>query len=405
MRARGWPVAAAALPPLVALEWLQPALFPVHLGDTLVDRTALVQCVDLGGVLLASALVAGVNLAVLESWRWWRGSRGRPVRVWLGAGLALAAAWGYGSLRIAALERAVAAAPALRVAVVQGSFDALEKRRDAERLHRQYLEQTRELPASSGLDLVIWPETVYVRGLKGPLPIAGDQIRAELRTPLLFGGALVETASGSRRRYNAALLIGADGAIRDAYAKNLPVPFAERVPLGDRFAPLTAWFPHAQAFAAGSDAPPLRLGTWRISTPICSESAEPAFVRAMVRRADPHLIVTLANDAWFGDSQEPWIHLAVTRLRAVEHKRALVFASNSGPSAVVDPLGRVVARAGLLTRESLVASVPLLSGPTLYARLGDWPGWLALACVAFSLGVRRRPPRDPIASRDQSHSG
>ena len=198
---------------------------------------------------------------------------------------------------------------------------------------------------------------------------------------------------GGRRTFNSALLIGADGVIQAGYDKNLPVPFAEKVPLAERFPSLAALFPHAQEFGAGSDTPPLRLGPWRISTPICSESAEPAFVRRMLARADPHLIVSLANDAWFGDSQEPWIHLAVARLRAAEHKRFLVHATNSGVSAVVDPFGRVVARAGLLTRENLIATVRLRDGQTVYARLGDWPGWLGLAITLLALNRRRDAPR------------
>jgi apolipoprotein N-acyltransferase len=48
---------------------------------------------------------------------------------------------------------------------------------------------------------------------------------------------------------------------------------------------------------------------------------------------------------------------------------------------VIDPLGRVVARSGLLTRESLRATVRLLEGRTLYARTGDWPGWLAAGAL------------------------
>ena len=388
VRRQGWPLAVAALPPWLALEWLQPALFPVHLGDTLVDRTAFVQIVDLGGPLLASALLLAVNLALCESWRWWRGARPRPLALWIAVAGALAAAGGYGSWRSAAVERSLADAPQLRLALVQGNLGALEKRRDASRLHRHYLAQTRELPEASDLELVIWPETVYARGLQGPLPISGELIREDLRTPLLFGATLLRVESGRRRSYNSALLIGADGAIRDGYEKNLPVPFAERVPLAERFAALAALFPHAQEFGAGSDTPALRLGPWRIATPICSESADAGFVRRMVARADPHLIVTLANDAWFGDSHEPWIHLAVTRLRAIEHKRALVLASNSGPSAVVDPLGRIVARAGLLTRENLTATAPLLATPTLYGRFGDWPGWLALVSTALAEDVK-----------------
>ena len=394
LRRRDLPVAAAGIPPLLLLEWRWPAIFPVHLADTLVDRTALLQIVDLGGPLLASALIAAVNLAVFESWRWLRGRRGLPALVWLSVAAALLGAWGYGTARIHFVERSLAAAPALRVGVVQGNLEALEKRRDPLLVHRRYLEQTRQLiaagPAGSAPDLLIWPETVYSGGLAGELPLAGDAIREELRAPLLFGAATVRTQDGLRRKFNSALLIGPDGAIRTGYDKNLLVPFAERIPLADRVPALAAWFPHAQEFGAGSDTPPLRLASWRISTPICSESAEPGFVREMVSSARPHLIASLANDAWFGDSQEPWIHLAVTRLRAAEHKRYWVHATNSGVSAVIDPFGRLVARAGLLTRENLTAEVRLRDEPTLYARLGDWPGWLALALTALALAATQR---------------
>jgi apolipoprotein N-acyltransferase len=392
LRRRNLPAPAAALPALLVLEWLYPSLFPVHLGDTLVDQVALVQIVDLGGPLLASALVALVNLAVFESWRWWRGERPQPLAAWTLAGLAVMAAFGYGTARIGALSRSLAVAPSLRVGLVQGNLGVLEKRREAALVHRRYLEQSRELLASAELDLLVWPETVYFRGLEGPLPISGEAIREELRAPLLFGAATVGVRDGRRRTFNSALLIGVDGVIRSGYDKNLPVPFAEEVPFAERFPALAALFPHAQEFGAGTGTPPLLLAGWRISTPICSESAEPAFVRRMLAQADPHLIVSLANDAWFGDSQEPWIHLAVARLRAAEHKRFLVHATNSGVSAVVDPLGRVVAQAGLLTRENLVATVRLRDEPTLYTRLGDWPGWLALAVVLSALAGRRAAP-------------
>jgi apolipoprotein N-acyltransferase len=391
LRQKNLPVALAALPPLLVLEWRYPSLFPVHLGDTLVDQTALIQIVDLGGPLLASVLVALVNLAVFESWRWWRGERPRLLSTWICVGLAVFGAAGYGMARIGGISRSLADAPALRVGLVQGNLGVLEKRREAALVHRRYLEQTRELLAAAELDLVVWPETVYIRGLKGPFPISGEAIREELRAPLLFGAATVRTVEGRRRIFNSALLIGADGVIQAGYDKNLPVPFAEEVPLAGRFPAFAALLPHAQEFGAGSGTPPLSLGPWRISTPICSESAEPWFVRRMLEQADPHLIVSLANDAWFGDSQEPWIHLAVARLRAAEHKRFLVHATNSGVSAVVDPFGRVVARSGLLTRESLTATVRLRDEQTPYARLGDWPGWLGLAITLAALAWRRVP--------------
>jgi apolipoprotein N-acyltransferase len=385
-RARGWPVAAAGVLPLVALEWLFPQLFPVHLGDAFVDRTHFVQIADLGGPLLVSALAALVNAALFESARWLAGTAPRPVACWAVAALALAAAGAYGSHRLAALERAASAAPALRVGIVQANFGVLEKRRDPGAVHRRHQQQTRELLAEGPLDLVVWPETVYSRGVSGPFPVAGDLIRGDHGTPLLFGAASVRSEGGARRVYNSALLIQADGTIRESYDKNLLVPIAEQLPFARA---LRGLFPHAQDFGAAEETPPLTLGALRISTPICYEAAVPGFVRRMVLGADPHLLVMLANDAWFGDSHEPWIHLAVARMRAIEHHRHLVRATNSGVSAFVDPAGRVLARSELLASQNLRGTVRPLEGRTLYARLGDWPGWLAAAGLLGMLRVRR----------------
>ena len=394
IRTRGWPVALAGAAPLVVVEWLYPQLFPPHLGDALVDRTRLVQIADLGGPLAVTALAVLVNAAVFETARWARGRSPTPIGTWLAAGLALVGAALYGGHRLAALERASADAPALQVGIVQGNADVLAKRRDPEQTHALYLAETRELVARGPLDLVVWPETVYTRGIQGPLPVAGRPIRGDVDVPLLFGAASVRTdADGRSRTYNSAFLVGADGAIRDGYDKNLLVPFAERLP-GAFGAALRALLPHAQDFGASDAVPPLRLGAFRIATPICYEAAVPGFVRRMVREARANLVVMLSNDAWFGDSQEPWIHLAVARMRAIEQHRFVVRATNSGLSAVIDPAGRLVVRSGLLTRETLRGAVRALDGETLYARAGDWLGWLAaIACAATAIarapGARR----------------
>jgi apolipoprotein N-acyltransferase len=392
LRARGWPIALAGSAPLVAVEWLYPQLFPAHLGDAFVDRTRFVQIADLGGPLAVTALAVLVNAALFESYRWARGDHTPPLATGVATLLALSATAGYGVFREAALAEAMATAPALRVGIVQGNADVMEKRRDPERMHALYLTQTRELLAEGPLDLVVWPETVYTRGIQGPLPVAGQLIARDLGVPLLFGAASVRAAEDGRaRRYNSAFLIGADGTIRDGYDKNLLVPFAERLPFGE---PLRGLFPHAQDFGAAEATPALRLGAWRIATPICYEAAVPAFVRRMVAEAQPNLLVMLSNDAWFGDSHEPWIHLAVARMRAIEHHRFVVRATNSGISAVIDPAGRLLAQSGLGRSENLRGTVRMLGTPTFYGRAGDWIGWLAAAgCgVMLLVGAPRYGP-------------
>jgi len=396
LRRRGSTVTLAGIAPLLLVEWLQLQIFPLYAGNGLVSVPAAplwLQTADLGGPLLLSALVAGVNVVVFETLRWWSGERARPVAAWLTALVVATMVVGYGAVRMAELDAASAAAPALRVGLVQANLSPLEKSTLSVVTHERHLAQTRELLAQGDLDLVVWPETAYVRGLRLPLPIAGRPILGDLAVPLLFGASSVREESGRRRKGNAALLIGADGMIRDVYQKNLLIPLAEYLPLAALVPGIRRWLPQVDDFDAAADTPALHLGPWRLATPICYEAIRPDFVRRMVRAAEPHLLVTLANDAWFGDSQEPWLHLGLARLRAVEHRRYLVRATNSGISAVVDPAGRLVARTGVLTQENLRAVVHPLEGTTVYAWIGDWPGWLAAALAGVAL-TRRRPPSE-----------
>jgi apolipoprotein N-acyltransferase len=400
LRRRGWPVAVAGIPPLLAVEWLQPQLFPVHAGAALVLAPPLVQIADLGGPLLLSAFVGAQNAAVYAAWAWLRGERGLPLVPGAVAAALVLLVLAYGHARSAAIARGSAVEPALRVGLVQANLGLLEKRTRVVLGHQRHLEQTRELLAEGSLDLVVWPETAYVRGLRRPLPLEGQPIREDLTVPLLFGGTSVWEEGGRRVSANSALLVASDGRIRDAYDKNLLIPLAEFAPFADVVPQVAALFPHVQEFRSADATPPLRLGPVRIVTPICYEVVRPDFVRRMVREARPHLIVTLANDAWFGDSQEPWIHLALARLRAVEHRLWLVRSTNSGVSAVVDPTGRVVAQTGLLTRENLRAVVHPREARTLYTRLGDWPGPLAVVLTVLGLAVGPRPRSADPATKE-----
>jgi apolipoprotein N-acyltransferase len=390
VRRRGWSVAVAGIPPLIVVEWLQPQLFPVYAGAGLLAVPAWAQAADLGGPLLLTALVGVGNVAAFESWAWWSGRRVRPLAVWAAALAVALAVPAYGRVREAAVAAAAASSPALRVGIVQANLDVLEKEALSRVTHRRHLELSRELLRAGEVDLLVWPETAYVRGIRGPLPVSGRPIVEDVAVPLLFGGTAVEERDGRRRKSNSAFLVGADGMIRDAYAKNLLIPLAERLPVVGDVEAVARWLPHVEEFRAASDTPALHLGSWRIVTPICYEIVRPDFVRRMIGATHPHLVVTLANDAWFGDSQEPWLHLALARLRAIEHRRFVVRATNSGVSAIIDPTGRLIAHTALLTRATLHGTVALLDTVTPYTRVGDWPAWIATLLLATSL-VRHAP--------------
>ena len=118
----------------------------------------------------------------------------------------------------------------------------------------------------------------------------------------------------------------------------------------------------------------------------------------MTRATRPNLLVNITNDAWFGDSAAPHVHLALAVLRAVEQRRSLLRATNSGVSAVIDPLGRVLAKSGTFRAKTLHARVALLAEDTPYTRLGDWPGMLSALAIALLCLFRRAPPTSRAAA-------
>lgn len=389
LRRRGWQTSAIVIPALLVIEWLYPSLFPTYLANSLHHQTIMIQIADLGGPMLVTGVMTLINLSIFEAWRWRRRLRNAPRTLWGVTLVSLALTATYGVVRIDQVEARMQAAPVLRLGIVQVNMGIFEKRTDAIEGHRRHLEQSRQLEAEGALDLLVWPESAYVGSLPRELPLRADQVRGDLKTPILFGGVSTELVGGERKIYNTVFLMDDQGIVRSTYDKTYLLMFGEYLPFGNLFPSLYKLSPNSGHFTAGNHVRPLTLGPWRISTPVCYEDVLARFTRQMVLAAKPHVLINLTNDAWFGDTQEPFIHLVLSQYRAIEHRRYMVRATNSGISAVIDPLGRVVAKTGVLSRENLRYDVPMLDQDTVYTRFGDWPGWLSLGAIAWML-IRRR---------------
>jgi hypothetical protein len=130
---------------------------------------------------------------------------------------------------------------------------------------------------------------------------------------------------------------------------------------------------------------------------ICYEDIFPSFGRR-VAKLGPNLLVNITNDAWFGNTSEPWEHMALSVFRAVELRLDLVRAVNTGVSTVITASGRVQAKTRAVDPDegparpppmTLLEDVAILPAATLYASLGEWFGGLCLLIVV-ALGVRAR---------------
>jgi apolipoprotein N-acyltransferase len=127
----------------------------------------------------------------------------------------------------------------------------------------------------------------------------------------------------------------------------------------------------------------------KIAPLICYEDIVPWLAHKATRQG-AQLLVNLTYDTWFGRTAAPYQHHAIAAFRAIENRRFLVRATNSGYSAVVDPLGRTIARIPTFTEGTVRASVSLLDYPSEYARyVGDRPWWLLLFGTLGLIVVRR----------------
>ena len=101
----------------------------------------------------------------------------------------------------------------------------------------------------------------------------------------------------------------------------------------------------------------------------------------------PEAMFNLTDDSWYGNTVEPMEHLALASFRAIEHRRSLVRTTNTGISAIVDPVGRFDHIIRQWTKGTLVGLIPMMHGRTVYAVMGDWLGWLCVILVL--LGISR----------------
>jgi len=96
------------------------------------------------------------------------------------------------------------------------------------------------------------------------------------------------------------------------------------------------------------------------------------------------LLINITNDAWFGKSSAPYQHLSMVVFRAVENHRAVARAANTGISAFVDPVGRLLDETPLFEEAIRTRSLPMMSSKSFYARHGDI---FAVACILIGLVI------------------
>lgn len=213
----------------------------------------------------------------------------------------------------------------------------------------------------------------------------GDSGESGRRPHLLVGSDAIIYTSDDIRQYNAAFLIDPDGQIAGRYDKIHLVMFGEYIPLGPLLQPLRDAF-GLGGLDAGLEAKCFEVDGVCVAPSICFESMMPQVINWQVRSLTaagrpPQILVNVTNDSWFQGSSILDHHLASSMLCAVENRRPMLIAANTGISAAIDGSGR------LQQASARFESVGLLAAPHADGRWGlvQWAGFpLGWICAALS---------------------
>ncbi len=244
------------------------------------------------------------------------------------------------------------------------------------------------------------PGTLVVLAESALWPYTWDDypwLQRSLRAAAAPGCALLFNTSAAQSAdvyFNSALLIGEAGPL-GRYDKNHLVPYGEYVPLGDLLPFVSQLARNAGEFTPGEGLALLPWAHQQLGVAICFEVIFAHEVARRVRRGAT-VLVTMTNDAWYGDTAAPWQHLRAARFRAAETRRPLLRAAITGISAVIDPWGRVERSLLVGERGAIEATVAGRTALTPFVR-APWAAEAACAAllavaIGFAVAGRRTAP-------------
>jgi apolipoprotein N-acyltransferase len=394
------------------------------LGHTQYRWVELIQIGDLAGafgvafvMMLVSASLARMVPWDGQRWAFW------PL---LPAAAVVGATLFYGHCRMIG----DAGEPGPRVALVQGSIDVTMQYDPnfRDRAYREYFGLSHEaVERNTNLDLIVWPEAMFQYSLvthdenpKTPEEYPGTEVEfrqflkdmqrnrellaktaRSLGTPMLVGVDIFHYGKDEDHCCNSAALMSIDGQLLGHYGKMHLVMFGEYVPFGREFPWLQRLTPlpysvlpgeRPESFAlAWTDPRTHRKKTCRIAPNICYETVLSHVIRGQIHRltaegTEPDILVNLTNDGWYWGSSELDMHLACGVFRAVECRKPLLIAANTGFSAWIDADGRIRKQGPRRATDIIVAEPKLIHIDSWYLDHGDWfAGVCLVMCGIFGL--------------------
>lgn len=337
------------------------------IGYSLADFNLLIQPVEIGGIYILSLIIILINFLIIGSFKHKRNF----IFIFI-----LIVIWiSYGYLRINNLKTEISEK---KIGIIQASIPQEMK------WQRAYLDTTinfyTDLSLSAkdqGASIILWPESawpVYLTKQMKYKYMMKDLVN-DLGIPVVAGYPdyiYPEKPHPEKYKfYNSASFFYPDGTIGNPYYKNYLVPFGERMPFLSIFPAL--WNVHlGQAnFEYGNKLEFYDYEGLRFSPQICFEIAFSIQTTKMVRNGTD-IILNLTNDAWFKRSIGTYQHAMLSRFRAVETRRQIIRAANTGYSMIVSPSGEIIQKTDLFERTMFVDNLEICKIVTINSRYFNW---------------------------------
>ncbi len=272
-----------------------------------------------------------------------------------------------------------------KASVIQGNIEQDKKWEPAfqNEVLETYFTLSRKA-AETSPQMIVWPETAV------PFMFGYDRTNTEklvgfqqgLGTDLLFGSVRVEEQSrGKTLLTNSAILLDKEGKNVYEYDKIHLVPFGEYVPLRSILFFIDKLVVGIGDYVPGEEYERAETDFGSFGTLICYEIIFPGLVRKFFTGGGD-FIVTITNDAWFGSTAGPYQHFSMAVFRAIENRKPVIRAANTGISGFIDSNGRVLASTPLFQRLILSKEVKTDRTLTFYTKYGDMFSYL---CIVISI--------------------
>jgi apolipoprotein N-acyltransferase len=288
----------------------------------------------------------------------------------------------------------------VRVSIVQGNIEQDKKWEPA--FQRYVMETYIDLShkaVSSSPSLIVWPETAVPFIFKKDDPRTRELIQAHsnLDTYLLFGSILYKGDQEGKTYYsNSAVLLDRTGNDVYEYDKIHLVPFGEYIPLQKVLFFINKLVVGVGDYSPGNQHSLAETPFGSFATVICYEIIFPGLVRKFFTDKG-NILVNITNDAWFGKTTGPYQHFSMTVFRAIENRKPLIRAANTGISGFIDSKGRIISKTELFQQVILTRDIKTNDTKSFYTKYGDLFSYLcivlSIVLLANYFGMSRRKIR------------